>query len=60
MSSLVVFFELQEVRLDVVLGLGNMKVLVLAEDGIIEGDVEVFTLLRRYLFVLIIYVVCIR
>lgn len=57
MSSLVVFFELEEVGLDVVLGLGNMKVFVLAEDGIIEGDVEVFTLLGGYLFVLIIYVV---
>lgn len=57
LGRLVVLLELQEVRLDVVLRLGNVQVLVLAEDGVVEGDVEVLALLRGYLFVLVIDVV---
>ena len=57
LGRLVVLLELQEVRLDVVLRLGNVQVLVLAEDGVVEGDVEVLALLRGDLFVLVIDVV---
>ena len=57
LGRLVVLLELQEVRLDVVLRLGNVQVLVLAEDGVVEGDVEVLALLRGDLFMLVIDVV---
>lgn len=57
LGRLVVLLELQEVRLDVVLRLGNVQVLVLAEDGVVEGDVEVLALLRGYFFMLVIDVV---
>lgn len=57
LCSLVVLFELKEIRLDVILCLRDMKILVLAKDGIIEGNVEVLALLGGNFFVDIVNVV---
>lgn len=57
LCRLIVLFELKEIRLDVILCLRNMEVFVLAKDGIIKGDVEIFALFGGNLFVEIVDVV---